>query len=106
MQRLAKISQIGWAPIVCSVAALALLGGCGSEEFSVGDCVTTEQRLTDSELKSADCPAGGSFDPGKPVYKVDEAMDGTDGTCTPQGFGGVQFKDEPADKVYCLSFAR
>lgn len=106
MERFSRTRRLSCMSVVVGLAALALLAGCGAEEFAVGDCVTTEQRLTDSELKPADCPEAGSLDLRNPVYMVDEVLEGTDGRCgSGRGFG-VQFEDEPADKIYCLSPAR
>jgi hypothetical protein len=87
------------------------LSACGESNFAVGDCVTIDQRVTDQELKAADCPesageANPLADPANATYSVDEVLDGADASCdTLHGFLPVEFSDEPADKTYCLSAA-
>lgn len=92
------------ALVVCLLGGVAVTG-CGEKTYSKGDCVKIKMHLVDQEMKSSDCPGVGAFTPQDPVYKVDEVIDHKGGNCIPQGFGAVQFSDEPADKTYCLSFA-
>lgn len=101
------------ATLAISIATVLGAGGCsavaglGQSSFAVGDCVTIETRVTDHDLKDADCgDAVGTFDAAVRIYKVDAVLDGSDQSCdTPQGFFGVEFSHEPHDKTYCLSMA-
>jgi hypothetical protein len=96
-------------------AALALLAlsalttvaavSCSDEpSFAVGDCVRIEDRLVDSDLKSAECDgAVGTFDPTERTYRVDSIIDNTDGGCPAlRGFFPVEFVHEPDGVTYCL----
>lgn len=88
------------------LVALASCGGAPSFSFAVGDCVKINRQIIDQKLEDAECPSDGAHDPTDRIYSVDKVIDDVDGTCgAPQGFGGVEFKDEPDDAVYCLSFA-
>lgn len=93
------------AVVMGALVGAALLPACSDDpSFEVGDCVSVEQRLTDSDLEAANCDdAVGTFDPIARVYRVDSIIDDTDGGCPAlKGFFPVEFVHEPDGVTYCL----
>lgn len=102
-------STVRFALASAALGGSALLTGClpaglGGPSFAVGDCVTVEQRLVDSDLDDASCgEAVGTFDPEARTYRVDSIIDNTDGGCPMgTGFFPVEFVHEPDGVTYCL----
>lgn len=88
-----------------AMVSLLLMTGClASPQFSVGDCVQLQDRVFDSDMKSASCAdAEGTFDPAERIYRVDSIIDNTDGGCPEfAGFFPVEFVREPDGVTYCL----
>lgn len=107
-EALRPTSLSGRVRLLAVAAPLLVLGlsACetGDESYTVGDCVTIEERVLDFELESADCSdATGTFDASERTYRVDSVIDGTDGGCPAlAGFFPVKFVDQPAGITYCL----
>lgn len=101
----------GASRIAVIVGASVTAVGCGGPSYAVGDCVTVDQQIVESELRSIGCDEEGppdvtlgGIERSAVVYRVEKVIDGLDGACNPQemGPGGTQFTDEPDDAIYCL----
>lgn len=104
-KRTARSASRAGVVALASLLGAALVPACSDDpSFEVGDCVSIEPRLTDSDLEAAGCDdAVGTFDPNARIYRVDSIIEGTDGGCPAlQGFFPVEFVHEPDGVTYCL----
>lgn len=94
------------AKLLGAAVTLAVLAGVGfaydkifnKPSFAVGDCVTVEDRILDSDIHKSSCTSSSS---GETVYRVVEVNDGDDAGC--RQFVDIEFSHEPEDTTYCLN---
>lgn len=92
---------------VAALAGVLVASGCGllgEDAFEVGDCVKARPGVTNDHLSKSDSCSGSAITENiaESLYRVQVALDGSDGSCPDLGTFVVEFSHEPHGKTYCL----